>query len=90
LEAIKKTLDNGISVCIFVENPNIQEEAAKIHSSYCFQSILQNTPYPMIPVAIEKGTKARDHKLFKRLLEKSRVPAALSFGYCYVPEEKGA
>lgn len=86
---IRQLLDNGISVCIFVENPNIFLEAEKIHRSYGFKTILKGSSYPMIPVLIEKGNKEKEHKLFKKILDKCRVPAALKFGkiVCDLPEQ---
>jgi acyl-[acyl-carrier-protein]-phospholipid O-acyltransferase/long-chain-fatty-acid--[acyl-carrier-protein] ligase len=80
LQAIRNNLDKGVSVCIFVESPDIKGEIEKIQSSYSFKSILQDTPYTMIPVVIEKGTKEKDHRFFTRVLEKCRVPAVISFG----------
>lgn len=80
LSAIRKTLDKGISVCIFVNNANIQEEIEKLKHSYSFREILKGTEYPMIPVVIEKGEKHKKPKIFKRILNRFRVPAEISFG----------
>lgn len=80
LQAIRSTLDKGISVCIFVNNEDICEEIEKLKHSYSFRELLEETHYPMIPVAIEKGEKDNRSKFFTRLLKKFRVPAALSFG----------
>lgn len=81
LENIKKTLRRGISVCIFTKNEDICDEIEKLKHSYSFREILEQTHYPMIPVAIEKGVKhPKRSKLFTRILQKFRVPAALSFG----------
>ena len=81
LSAIKYSLKQGISVCIFVENPNIQQEIEKLNHSYSFREILKEFNYPMIAVEIDKGTKEKTPRFFKRLLEKFRVPASISFGY---------
>jgi acyl-[acyl-carrier-protein]-phospholipid O-acyltransferase/long-chain-fatty-acid--[acyl-carrier-protein] ligase len=81
LDTIKNTLKKGISVCIFTNNENICDEIEKLKHSYSFREILEQTHYPMIPVAIEKGEKhAKKSLLITRLLKKFRVPAALSFG----------
>lgn len=80
LSAIRKTLDKGISVCIFVNNSDVQEEIEKLKHSYSFQEILKGTDYPMIPVVIEKGEKQKKPRIFKRILNRFRVPAEISFG----------
>jgi acyl-[acyl-carrier-protein]-phospholipid O-acyltransferase/long-chain-fatty-acid--[acyl-carrier-protein] ligase len=81
LENIKKTLRKGISVCIFTKNEDICDEIEKLKHSYSFREILEQTHYPMIPVAIEKGVKhPKRSRLITRILQKFRVPAALSFG----------
>lgn len=80
LSQIKQTLKKGISVCIFVKNPDICEELDKLNYSYSFQEILKDPNIPIIPVTIEKGTKDKEPKFFKRLLERMHVPAAITFG----------
>lgn len=80
LSAIRKTLDRGISVCIFVNNADVQVEIEKLKHSYSFREILKGTDYPMIPVIIEKGEKQKKPKIFKRILNRFRVPAEISFG----------
>jgi hypothetical protein len=34
---------------------------------------------PLVPVTIEKGSKEKEFKFFKRLLERIHVPAEISF-----------
>ena len=80
LSAIRKTLDNGISVCIFVNDPDIQSQIEKLKTSYSFKELLSGTEYPMIPVVIEKGEKNKKPRFFKRILNKFRVPAEITFG----------
>lgn len=82
LSVIRNTLRKGISVCIFVSHEDLCSEIEKLKRSYAFQQILQENQYPMIPVSIEKGEKNKKlkSKLLTRLLEKFRVPAAISFG----------
>jgi len=80
LEAIQKTLNKGISVCIFVQNRDIYSEVEKLHQTEPFNRILEAANYPIIPVRIEKGVKHPRFHLFKRLLNKFRVPASVTFG----------
>lgn len=80
LSAIRKTLDKGISVCIFVNNEDVLSEIEKLKHSYSFKEILCDTNYPMIPVTIEKGEKHKKPRFFKRLLNRFRVPAEITFG----------
>ena len=79
LMAIKKTLDKGISVCIFVENVSIEQEIDKLNHSYSFRRILEETHYPIVPVTISKGVKDREFRFFVWLMEKFRVPASIAF-----------
>lgn len=80
LSAIRSTLDKGISVCIFVNHPDVMTEIEKLKHSYSFREILQETSYPMIPVTIEKGEKHKKPRFFKRLLNRFRIPAEVTFG----------
>jgi acyl-[acyl-carrier-protein]-phospholipid O-acyltransferase / long-chain-fatty-acid--[acyl-carrier-protein] ligase len=82
LSVIRKTLQKGISVCIFVSQEDICTEIERLKNAYAFQQILKENQYPLIPVAIEKGEKDQELKsrFLTRLLEKFRVPALLSFG----------
>ncbi len=81
LDTIKNTLRHDISVCIFTNNKDICDEIEKLKHSYSFREILEQTHYPMVPVAIEKGEKNPiTSRLFTRLLRKFRVPAGISFG----------
>lgn len=81
LHTIRETLEKGISVCIFTENPDICAEIEKLKKCYSFTEILDKTHFPMIPVAISKGENLRKRSLLiTRLLRKFRVPAAVCFG----------
>ncbi|HRD55722.1 MAG TPA: MFS transporter [Parachlamydiaceae bacterium] len=80
LTVVKNMLNKGISVCIFVENPNVAEEIEKFKTSYSFWSVIEETGAPIIPVSIEKGTKDKHSWFFTRLMEKIHVPAEVSFG----------
>ena len=92
LDAIKKSLDKGISVCIFVENISIEEEINKLNHSYSFRRIQEETHYPIVPVKISKGVKDKKVRFFVWLMEKFRVPASVAFnvkipGVKPVPED---
>jgi acyl-[acyl-carrier-protein]-phospholipid O-acyltransferase / long-chain-fatty-acid--[acyl-carrier-protein] ligase len=81
LDTIRKTLNKGISVCIFTDNPDICGEIERLKKCYSFTEILEQTHYPMVPVAIAKGENLQKRSQFiTRLLRKFRVPAAVSFG----------
>ena len=80
LKAIKQTLDKGISVCIFINETDTYREIENLKLSYSFREILKETPYPMIPVSIEKGEKNTRSYLLTRLFKKFRIPAAIYFG----------
>lgn len=80
VEAIKKSLKKGISVCIFVQNENLLSEIEKLKQSESFQAIQDETAnYPVIPVTITKGEKHSQAAFFTCMLNKFRVPAAVSF-----------
>ena len=80
LNVIKKTLNRGISVCIFVDNPDVDEEIKRLMHSYSYQEILEETHYPIVSVRIEKGEKEREPAFFKRLFQKIHIPARIYFG----------
>lgn len=80
LSTIKNSLKKGISVCIFVENENLHQEIDKLKQSYSFLEIRDETGCPIIPVVIEKGEKQSQSPFLTRMLNKFRVPAAVSFG----------
>ena len=78
LMAIKRTLRKGISVCIFVETKDLDEEIAKLANS--FNELLHENHYSIIPVYIDKGVKESQARFFSRIINKMHVPASLSFG----------
>ncbi len=79
LLAIKKILDKGISVCIFVENSSIEQEIDKLNRSYSVRKILDETHYSIVPVTISKGIKDKKMRFFVWLMEKIRIPATVAF-----------
>ena len=80
INAIEKLLKKGISVCIFIDNVNVDIEAEKLHYSAPFNQIIEIANYPIIPVKIQKGIKHSRWEFLKRLLQKYRVPASVTFG----------
>lgn len=80
LNTIKRTLLKGISVCIFIEHKDVDEEIEKLKNSFSFQEILNETNSAMIPVTIHKGAKNKQFRFLTKLMDKIRVPAEISFG----------
>ncbi len=80
LSALKHALKKGISVCIFVESSNLQEEIAKLKQSFISQDVFSDRVSPVIPVVIKKGEKPATAPWLQRVFKKFRVPAAISFG----------
>lgn len=80
IQEIKKALDRGYSVCLFVNNDDICEELEKLKSSPSFLHILNSNEYPLIPVKIDKGDKEPRSPRWDRILRKIRVPATVSIG----------
>lgn len=80
LTVVKNCFKKGISVCIFVEDANLNKEIEKLNRSYSFHEIIDETGYPIIPVVIQKGEKHSQSPFLTRMMNKFRVPAAVSFG----------
>ena len=78
LSAIKKTLNRGISVCIFIDKRDVENEFEKLKNADLVKTILREK-YPVVLVRIEKGIKDKQSRFFTRLLNKFRVPAQISF-----------
>lgn len=78
LECMTNTLRKGISVCIFVDNVNIEQEIKQVQQT--FLSWGKEFPYPIVPVEIVKGEKAVKKGPFSRWSRIFRCPAVVSFG----------
>lgn len=78
LGKMKRLLNKGFSICLFVEGEKIENEIEKLCSSEDFRSILGDVP--VVPVFIERGEKNRKRPLTQRLLQKVRIPALVTFG----------
>lgn len=77
---IKKTLKKGISVCIFVDNSDLEQEIKNLQKSYHFREILE-AEFPIIPVRITKADQRPSRLPLKGcFVKKFRVPASISFG----------
>lgn len=79
LKQIQKSLKKGVSVCIFFENENIQNEIDKLENSLDFQEILKETNSQIVPILIEKGVKEKETRFFTKLMAKIRIPATVEF-----------
>lgn len=79
LNIIKRTLEKGISVCIFTTDPNVVREFEKLKHAHLVRQILRETHCPLIAVHIDKEEKHKKSRFFTRLMEKFRVPASISF-----------
>lgn len=79
LSAIKKSLDRGISVCIFIESHNVDRELEKLKHAHLVKEILKSSHCPLITVEIEKGEKDQNLPRFiTKLMHKIRVPATVT------------
>lgn len=79
LTAMKNALNKGISVCIFIDERNVQGEFEKLKQTQLVREILQDTNCPMVSVMIEKGEKNKQTRFFNTLINKLRVPATMIF-----------
>nr|MBA3815906.1 1-acyl-sn-glycerol-3-phosphate acyltransferase [Parachlamydiaceae bacterium] len=79
LAVIKNTLKKGISVCIFIEKGDLHTEIEKFNDAFSFREVHAETDYPIIPVTIKKSEKHQRSGFYTRILNKFRVPAAISF-----------
>ncbi|GAB4226697.1 MAG: hypothetical protein Tsb0021_02950 [Chlamydiales bacterium] len=79
IKTIHRTIEKGISVCIFVDAAHVNEEIETLKNSEDFQKLFKNTECPIFPVYIEKGTKTETSKYFEKIFEKFRVPAQVTF-----------
>jgi len=81
LNEILKNLNKGISVCIFIQNWDVNSEVEKLNQASPFSQIIEAANYPIIPVRIEKGVKHPRFRFLKKLFQKYRVPASIAFGH---------
>jgi acyl-[acyl-carrier-protein]-phospholipid O-acyltransferase/long-chain-fatty-acid--[acyl-carrier-protein] ligase len=79
LQAIKRMLMKGISVCIFVDSEDPEGALQRLKQAPLMQDILQEQKVPVLRVCIDKLQKDRRYPFFRRLLNKFRVPAKVYF-----------
>lgn len=80
LTEIEDTLKKGISVCIFVQNDDLNQAIDTLKQSTALAKVLKENDAPIIPVAISKQEKTKEPSFCKALFKKIRVPASISFG----------
>lgn len=78
LTEIKKTLEKGISVCIFAEEANLDEKIEKLLHSYSFKEIVNGSDVVILQVEIHKGERNKVTSRFFSWINKLRVPAFVS------------
>jgi acyl-[acyl-carrier-protein]-phospholipid O-acyltransferase / long-chain-fatty-acid--[acyl-carrier-protein] ligase len=79
LSSIQRTLERGISVCIFVKTEELQKTIQNLDRSYCFHTILSPKEFPFFAVWIDKSYKNIEKKPLKSIRERLRVPASIIF-----------
>lgn len=79
LAQIKRTLESGISVCIFADDIDLEAKIDKLLHSYSFKELVENNDVPILQVEILKGEKHKTTSRFFRWVNKLRVPALVSF-----------
>lgn len=79
LVAMKNALNKGVSVCIFIDKPNVGQEFEKLKNSALVREIFQETQCPMVSIVIEKGEKQHQSRFFTSLFNRCRVPASMTF-----------
>lgn len=79
LIAMKKALNKGISVCIFIDSHDVEQEFHKLKQTQLVRKILQETNCPLVSVLIYKGEKTKQSRYFTSFVNKLRVPAEMTF-----------
>lgn len=77
MNLIMQTLKKGISICLLIDESYGDEERNRLIRA-C-QELLANTPYSLIPVSIQKGSKLQKDRPLAQFLKKFRVPASIAF-----------
>jgi len=78
LKLLRKALDKGISICIFVENQDVTAETQRLR--LVMHEILGEYPIPLLPVFIDKSEKEKQTRFFPKLYAAFRCPALVTFG----------
>ena len=83
LKLLRKALDNGISICIFVENQDVTAETQRLHG--IMREILDQYPVLVLPVFIDKSEKEKQTRFFPKLYATFRCPTLVTFGTPHDP-----
>lgn len=78
LEQIKQLLAKGISVCVFVDNKDVEGQRRRL--TEMFLQFSPDSQQAFIPVYIDKSEKEKEPPFFARFLRFVRCPAVVSFG----------
>lgn len=78
LKLIDRMLSKGISVCVFVDDADVDGQIA--HLTQLLHQLKPDQQYVLVPVQIDKGEKLKQPKMFARLLRFVRCPACVTFG----------
>lgn len=78
LQLIDKMLVAGISVCVFVENADVEGQRRRL--TEMFAQFRPEAQYAVLPVYIDKGEKQKQPPFFARFMRFVRCPATVSFG----------
>lgn len=73
MQKIQKCLRNGISVCIFINHTNLEQEIYNLKNSDLYHHGLHEIP--IVPVVIDKAVVSRPI-----LMNKIRIPASVTIG----------
>lgn len=77
MQQIMDTLNKGISVCLLLDEDCYEQERGRL--TKVFQDFLNETPYNLVSVAIEKDdSRPRPHPLV-RFITRKRIAASVSF-----------
>ncbi len=78
LKLLRKALNKGISICIFVENQDVTAETQRLR--LVMREILEEYPVATLPVFIDKSEKEKQIRFFPKLYAAFRCPALITFG----------
>ncbi len=79
LQRVEKNLSRGLSVCLLIDHPNVEQEIETLVGSPSFRVMIQRSGVKMIPVKIQKGSKEKTKGLLPALMRKLRIPARMTF-----------
>lgn len=77
---IKNLLQKGISVCIFISEPNVELKLERLKHTALVRQLMRETGCPLVAVHLDKAEKEKQPRFFKRLMNRIHIPATVSFG----------